>query len=412
MKNYRVLIDGYNLRLTKGSGIKNYTISLIESLKDEIDISLLFDYNLDKPYDIFFTEKYYKGEQYNSKFTKLSILKDLIFKRKIKFVNKNETFKLDYENNYLNNLEVLNIRNIFKEEELLSKFNYNIDIEEKDIDIFHSTYPLNIRVNSARRITTIHDLIPLKLPHTTLDNKKVFFNKIKNALKISDKIITISECSRTDILENFDIPEEKIVNCYQSYYLPDKFLKNKLSIKSLNLKPQKYFLFVGNIEPKKNVGRLIQAFLNIDTNKKLVIVGRKAWLWEELLKGTEKAIKKKKIILLDYISRENLIALYQNAFAFVFPSLYEGFGLPPLESMACKCPVITSNISSLPEVCGNAAIYCDPYDVLSIQNSIEKMLNLSNEERDNLIKKGLERVKFFNKEDYKKRILKVYESVL
>jgi len=418
MKNYKVLIDGYNLRLTKGSGIKNYTISLIEILKNELNLALLFDYSLNEPYDVFFTENYYKGEKYNSKVTllksKISILKDFIIKKKIKFVNRNESFKLDYENNYLYNMEILNIRNIFNEEEILSKFNndYNITINDANIDIFHTTYPLNIKVNNAKRLTTIHDLIPLKLPHTTLDNKRVFFNKIKNALNISDKIITISEHSKKDILEYFDVPEDKIVNCYQSYYLPKIFLSNKLNIKSLDLNPEEYFLFVGNIEPKKNVGRLIQAFLNIDTNKKLVIVGKKAWLWKELLRGTENAIKQKKIILLNYVNKENLVALYQNAFAFVFPSLYEGFGLPPLEAMACKCPVVTSNISSLPEVCGEAAIYCDPYSILSIQNAMEKILNLTNEERESLIKKGLERVKFFNKDDYKTRILKVYESVL
>jgi len=418
MKNCNVLIDGYNLKLTKGSGIKNYTISLIEVLEEELNVSLLFDYKLDEPYDVFFTENYYKGQNYNSKLSllksKISVLKSLISEKLIKFINNNESFKLDHENNYLNNKEIFNIQNIFAKEELLSKFfnDYNINIKSKDIDIFHSTYPLNIKVNNAKRITTIHDLIPLKLPHTTLDNKKVFFNKIKNALKISDKIITISEHSRNDILENFDVPEEKVVNCYQSYYLPDIFLNNKLNIRSLDLNPMEYFLFVGNIEPKKNVGRLIEAFLNIDTNKKLVIVGRKAWLWKELLKGAGNAIAQGKIILLSYVTRGNLIALYQNAFAFVFPSLYEGFGLPPLESMACSCPVITSNLTSLPEVCGDAAIYCDPYSVLSIQNALEKMLNLNSDEREVLIKNGLERVKFFNKQDYKNRVLNVYESVL
>jgi len=420
MKNYNVLIDGYNLRLTRGSGIKNYTISLIEVLEEELNVSLLFDYKLNEPYDVFFTENYYKGQNLNAKLSKLallrskiSVLKSLMSEKPIKFINDNETFKLDHENNYLSHKEIINIRNIFAREGLSRLFDdYNITIENTGVDIFHSTYPLNIKVNNTKRITTIHDLIPLKLPHTTLDNTKIFFNKIKNALKISDKIVTISEYSRNDILENFDVPEEKVVNCYQSYYLPDIFLKNKLSIKSLDLNPMEYFLFVGNIEPKKNVGRLIEAFLNIDTNKKLVIVGRKAWLWEELLKGAENAIAQGKIILLNYVSRENLIALYQNAFAFVFPSLYEGFGLPPLESMACSCPVITSNLTSLPEVCGDAAIYCDPYSVLSIQNALEKMLNLNSDEREVLIKNGLERVKFFNKQDYKNRVLNVYESVL
>ena len=414
MSNYSVLIDGYNLRLPKGSGIKYYTISLIEALeKKSVDVSLLFDYSLESRYneiiEIEFIEKYYKGE---IKLNKKDLIKSLI-----KFNFSPQIFKVsdsikDYENKFLKNKKIVNIRNIYTFQEIASRFNFLVNLNVKDIDIFHSTYMLNISFQNTKRITTIHDLIPLKLPHTTLDDKKVFFNKVKKAIEISDKIVTISEHSKKDILEFFDVPEEKVINCYQSITLPKELLDFNFSVKKFDLEKNEYFLFVGNIEPKKNVGRVIQAFLNIDTDKKLVIVGKKAWLWEDLLKGSEKAIKKGKIILLDYVSREDLIALYQNAFGFIFPSLYEGFGLPPLEAMACKCPVITSNVSSLPEVCGDAAIYCDPYSILSIQNAMEKLLNMNESERKKLMSKGLKRVEFFNEDEYAKRILNVYESVL
>ena len=414
MRNYNVLIDGYNLRLKKGSGIKYYTISLIKALEDDLNIKLLFDFNLngsDKNKILLktgFIEKYY-NEAY--------VPKKLIEFRKIlkryEFTFEDQFFQGGTEK-YLNNKEIINIPYLYRFMEGLSYKNLTYSLNIKNIDIFHTTYMLNLKVKNSKKITTIHDIIPLKLPHTTLDNKKNFYNKVKKAIKDSDKIITISEYSKKDILETFDVSEEKVVNCYQSYYLPDYLINANLRVDKFKLKKGDYFLFVGNIEPKKNVGRLIQAFLNLDRfcYKKLVIVGRKAWLWEELLKGTKKAIKKKKIILLDYVTREDLIALYKNACAFVFPSLYEGFGLPPLEAMACKCPVITSNITSLPEVCKDAAIYCDPYSVISIQNAMGKILNLSEEERDLLINKGLERVEFFNENDYKNRLLKVYDSVL
>jgi len=420
MKKFNLLIDGYNLRLPKGSGIKYYTISLIKVLDKFVNISLLFDYKLNfKNKHLILTdfyEKYIKGDfnfETNLKYNWLKVLF---------YINKGINFKIPSEfilggsDIYLNDKNIIDIPYIFKFAEILdssSKFVYNLNLKE-NIDIFHSTYMLSLNVKRAKRVTTIHDLIPLKLPHTTLDNKKYFFNKVKKAIKSSDKIITISEFSKKDILETFDVDPEKVVNCYQSFYFPKIYNDIKLKVNKFKLRPNEYFLFVGNIEPKKNVGRLIKAFMNLDKfcYKKLVIVGKKAWLWEDLLKGSEKYIKKKRIILLDYVSREDLIALYQNALAFVFPSLYEGFGLPPLEAMACRCPVITSNLTSLPEVCGDAAIYCDPYSVISIQMALEKVLNMSVEERDELIKKGLKRVEFFNEKDYRNRLLKVYESIL
>ena len=410
MKDYKILIDGYNLRLPKGSGIKYYTISLIKALeKKNIDISLLFDYNLETKeiIEIEFIEKYYRGEV---NVNKKNLIRNL-WNLSPKIFDIVTSIK-DKENDFLKRKKIINITNVFLFQEIASKFDFSLNLNLDNIDIFHSTYMLNISFKHSKRITTIHDLIPLKLPHTTLDNKKIFFNKVKKALEISDKIITISETSKKDILEFFDVPEDKVVNCYQSLTLSKELLEFDFSVKKFDLEKNEYFLFVGNIEPKKNIGRVIQAFLNINTDKKLVIVGKKAWLWEDLLKGSEKAIKKGKIILLDYVTREDLVALYQNAFGFVFPSLYEGFGLPPLEAMACKCPVITSNVSSLPEVCENAAIYCDPYSIVSIQNAMEKLLNMSESERKELISKGLKRVEFFNEEDYAKRIINVYESVL
>ena len=408
MKNFNVLIDGYNLRLKNGSGIKYYTLSLAKILKNEVNLSFLFDFSLDEELLLInFIEKIKRGEFPTS-----------LKKALMSFVHVLKSFKVDDNVFKEKEFEIYNSSMIYNKEALfrlvegLSKYNQYITLNINNIDIFHSTYFLNLKIKKAKRITTIHDLIPFKLPETTLDNKKEFYNKVKFALKHSDKIITISEQSKKDILEYFDVNDNKIVNCYQSIYMSD--INNiKLSVKNrFGLQEKGYFLFVGNIEPKKNIKRLINAFFSFDNPFPLVIVGRKAWLWEELLKGTEYLIKSKKLIILEYLNREELIALYKNAFAFIFPSLYEGFGLPPLEAMATETPVITSNISSLPEVCGDAAIYCDPYSVSSIREAIIKMIDLSEEERADLIKKGRKRVEFFNEEDYKNRILKVYESVL
>jgi len=418
MNRFNILIDGYNLRLKKGSGIKSYTLSLIKALEDSVDISLLFDYNiLNKDISsIEFSDKHLKGITSNS--AKRAIIKDLakfLLNKSFNEFKFKDDINFQNEESYILNKRVININNIFNLSEASSRFDYYLNIKNiKNIDIFHSTYMLNLNVVGAKRVTTIHDIIPLKLPHTTLDDKKLFYNKVKSAIKNSDKIVTISEHSKKDILELFDIDESKIVNCYQAFTISQKEIE-KVNINiynRFNLKENEYFLFVGNIEPKKNVARLIEAFLDLDSNKKLVIVGRKAWLWEEQLKEAKKFINEGKIVLLDYVSKKELIALYKKAFFFVFPSLYEGFGLPPLEAMACKTPVITSNCSSLPEVCGNAAIYCNPYDESSIKSALEEALNLPNNIREKLIQEGIKRVDFFNLDDYKNRILDVYKSIL
>lgn len=418
MKNYNVLIDGYNLRLKKGSGIKYYTLSLIKAIQNDVDVALLFDYEIlnDTISSIEFCDAHLKGilNSNNKKALIKDILK-LIFKKNYYKFNLQDKKTFFNEDSYILNKKILNINNIFNIAEIASRYNYYFELDNiKNIDIFHSTYMLNFGIKGAKRITTIHDIIPLKLPHTTLDDKKLFYNKIKKAIEVSDKIITISEHSKKDILEMFDIDESKIVNCYQAYTInKDEISSSNLNLKNrFDLENKEYFLFVGNIEPKKNVGRLIEAYLDLDIDKKLVIVGKKAWLWEELLRGAQKFINEGRIVLLDYVSRRELISLYKNAYFFVFPSLYEGFGLPPLEAMACECPVITSHSSSLPEVCGNGAIYCNPYDVNSIKDALNEALNISDKRREELINIGKSRVEFFNLEDYKKRILNVYESVL
>ena len=418
MKSYNVLIDGYNLRLKKGSGIKYYTLSLLNAIKDDVDISLLFDYEIHNQSiaDIEFIDKHLKG-LFNKK-GRRAVVKDLI-----KLLLKKNYYEFTFSNNqnfyeedeYILNKKIFNINNIFNISEIASRYNYYFELDNiKNIDIFHSTYMLNFGIKGAKRVTTIHDIIPLKLPHTTLDDKKLFFNKVKKAIEVSDKIVTISEHSKKDILEMFDVDESKVVNCYQAYTInKDEIESSNINIKNrFDLENKEYFLFVGNIEPKKNVGKLIEAYLDLDINKKLVIVGRKAWLWEELLRGAQKFINEGRVILLDYVSRRELISLYKNAYFFVFPSLYEGFGLPPLEAMACECPVVTSNSSSLPEVCGNGAIYCNPYDVNSIKAALNEALNISDKRREELITIGKSRVEFFNLKDYKNRILDVYKSIL
>jgi glycosyltransferase involved in cell wall biosynthesis len=297
------------------------------------------------------------------------------------------------------------------------KLTTNIAITEK-MDIWHATYPLPINVQGAKKITTVHDLIPLRLPYATLDSKKVFYNKIKDALKDSTVTITVSENSKQDLLTYYDVDPDKIVVTYQPIALkPLHATDEEVSfiLRRYGLELQNYILFVGAIEPKKNVGRLLDAYAAMDVDMPLVIAGKKGWLWEDELGKTafmfDGKETKKKVKLLEYVSVDSLRYLYRGAYCLVFPSLYEGFGLPPLEAMNFGCPVITSNVSCLPEICGNAALYVDPYDVRDIKEKLETLLGDA-ELRKQLVQAGMLNARAFSMENYTKRLHQAYVRAL
>ncbi|MFX1237855.1 MAG: glycosyltransferase family 4 protein, partial [Promethearchaeota archaeon] len=238
--------------------------------------------------------------------------------------------------------------------------------------------------------------------------KAVYYKSIKNSIKESAIIITLSEHSKKDLLEIFDIMPDKIVVTYPPLMLKPLASKETmhLFLKKYSLRPRQYMLFVGAIEPRKNVGRLIDAYSSLNTSMPLVIAGNKAWLYEK-----ELARNLKNVLLLGHVPADDLRYLYGGAFCFVFPSLYEGFGLPPLEAMAFGCPVITSNVASLPEVCGDAALYVDPYNTKDITEAIETLLT-DKKMRTELAEAGKERAKIFSMQNYIKKLYKAYKKVV
>lgn len=248
------------------------------------------------------------------------------------------------------------------------------------IDALHLSAPAPIKMRGVKTVTTIHDLIPIRLPYTTPDNKVEFMARVRESARISDVIITVSEASKKDIVEILDVDPEKVAVTYQSTDITPLTPEEKESIPRVlaryGLEPQNYALFVGALEPKKNLRRMIEAFLDIDTPMPLVIVGRKAWMWENELGWIDTALDektRKRLRFLGFVEREDLRRLYTGAQFFLFPSLYEGFGLPVLEAMTMGCPVVTSNVSSLPEVCGDAALYADPLSRDDIRSKIERL---------------------------------------
>jgi len=177
--------------------------------------------------------------------------------------------------------------------------------------------------------------------------------------------------------------------------------------------PEKFILSVGTKEPRKNLDRLLRAYLELPEwmkgEFKIVLVGPQGW-GEGYSTGVFQKIRDR-LMVLDYVGVDTLACIYSLASLFVFPSLYEGFGLPPLEAMACGCPVVVSNAASLPEICGEAAFYVDPKDVPSMTGAMAKVLNDS-ELRERLISKGLEQAKLFSWEKTAKETLGIFSEVL
>ena len=248
-------------------------------------------------------------------------------------------------------------------------------------EIMHWTYPLPIHLAGAVNIYTIHDLVPLRLPHTSLENKRLHDRLLRSCIGRAARICTVSEASRRDIVEFLGADPGQVVNCYQSIdpvpAIDSAMLAGRLRA-LFDLEPQGYFLYFGAIEPKKNVGRLIEAYLASEVATPLVIVGGRGWRSENELRllgsaGSQSLSGVARIRKLDYLPRRMLDVLIAGARGVLFPSLYEGFGLPVVEALARGVPVMTSTGGSLPEVTGSAALLVDPYDVGAIAAAIRKL---------------------------------------
>ncbi len=294
--------------------------------------------------------------------------------------------------------------------------------------IAHWTIPVPLRLKNACNIYTVHDLVPLRLPYTTLDDKRLFYKLMGSVVAKADLLLTVSEHSRRDIVSMFDKADDKVLNVYQPVSIPTHLLNSSQdyvaeSIRGLHgLEYKKYILFYGAIEPKKNVGRLIEAYLTSGLEIPLVIAGKDGWLIEDELRQislpsirylhTDGHVtrEKQRIIRIGYSSFEQLVNLIRGATLIAFPSLYEGFGLPIVEGMICSTPVLTGNIGATKEIAGDAALMVDPYSIRDIR---EGLLALSRRDvADEWQAKGLLRAKDFAPERIKQSVRDAYEFAL
>lgn len=265
------------------------------------------------------------------------------------------------------------------------------DLKKRKVEIFFapSSYIIpSLLPKEIKSIITVHDLVAFMFPQKH-NKKAVLLEKIflKKALKKAKKVITVSNNTKQDLITQFNYEENKISTIYCS--ASDDFRPDN-EARETNL-PKKFFLAVGTIEPRKNYKKLIQAFAKINKDypsHHLMIVGQDGWEYKEVYTEIKENYLRKHVHILGYQSTQNLRTLYHLAQALVFPSLYEGFGIPPLEAMKSGCPVICSNISSLPEVVGDSAILIDPTNENNIYSAMEKIIK-EPELRQNLKEKGL-----------------------
>jgi glycosyltransferase involved in cell wall biosynthesis len=296
-------------------------------------------------------------------------------------------------------------------------------------DVFHCTYQLPLRSKAACNIYTIHDLVPLRLPFTTLDNKRQMFRLLKKIAAEADHIVTVSENTKRDIIGLLAVDEKKITNTYQAVSFPKEDIERSEGTiaeqlaGSFGLELHEYLLFFGALEPKKNVGRLIEAYLASGVDVPLVLVAGEGWhnesettLLEELREneprsnGLNQVRLKRRVRRFRYVRPSTLITLIRGARAVVFPSLYEGFGLPVLEAMILGTPVVTSRESSLPEIAGDAALFVDPYDAEDIARAITTIVSDA-DLRAELTQRGRVQAAKFSVERYRERVEALYASL-
>lgn len=292
-------------------------------------------------------------------------------------------------------------------------------LSKNGLDAFHGLCNFEIPImKSCPCIITLHDLIPLLFPQLVPFKNRFLFNTlIKKAVKTADKIIVVSNSTKNDLINYLGIKEEKvrvIYNGVKDIFNPIYDMARIQKVKDIYGIDGEYILFVGVIEPKKNLQRLILAFKCLLERSefkgiKLVISGKKGWFYKEIFAIIKKYDLSKHIVCTGYIPQEDLPVLYSGASIFVFPSIYEGFGLPVLEALRCGVPVICSKRASLPEIVGDGGYLIDPMDTDSIYYGIKKILEDSSF-KDSLIKKGLTQASLFSWKYTALQTLEVYRS--
>lgn len=335
-----------------------------------------------------------------------------------------------YVDNLVKHLKKYNHTNIYKLYKPTSPKDFNAPqrfwwdqfvfpnmVKTDQVDILHQPCFSAPVFYKGKIVVTIHDLIAIKFGQDIPFYSRQFFGKwMPFSYRYADRIIAISEHTKKDIIKILKIPKEKIRVIYEAADEACKYIPDKLKIEKTKTKYDiygDYLIHIGTINPRKNLEFLIKVFSKVVKTYpkiKLVITGKKGWYYEGLFKLVKKLGLQNKVVFTGYIEDEEKPILYTGAKIFLFPSLYEGFGLPILESMACRTPVISSNTSSLPELVGDAGILLDPKDKIKWVKTIKKIL--SNQLfSQKLIEASIYQLKKFSWDRCAKETIKVYQNL-
>lgn len=371
----RIGIDGRAAKWYRGTGIGTYTYQLIKCLNniDSINNYLLF-----------------MPESFKN---------DIYLKKNFKLDNAPQSDKINF-------WEQINIPNIIK---------------NNKIDLYHVPQngvglPIN---KNCRFIITLHDVIPYRMPETVSNRYlKIFSEYIPKIVPLCDGIITVSNFSKKDIVKSFNFPENKIYVTHlasEDIYKPmDKRISRYVARKYYSI-TEDYILYVGGFSPRKNILGLIDSFSKLITSYKkplfLVIAGKKGESYNIYKERTEKLNISDKVLFPGFISIEHLPYIYNAANLFVYPSFYEGFGLPPIEAMACGIPVITSNTTSLPEVVGKGALLINPLNKTNLCEAMLEVLS-DNNLKNKLISSGIKRASELSWKKTIKNTINIYNKIM
>lgn len=367
----RLLVDSISL-LSPLTGIGRYTYEISKYIKDKNNVSVEYFYGY-----------YSKNLVKPSSATEIKNLKSIIVK---------------------NNLIKKIVRKLLFASSRIFAPSYDL--------YWQPNFIPNDGINAKKIVTSVHDFSFILYRDFHPKERVEYIEKYfyKNVVK-SDMIITGSEYSKQEILQRLDFTEDQVTVIHHG--IDHDLFK---VYKNVNIDfglPSKFILSVGSIEPRKNLIGLLKAYdsLNEDLKKeyKLVLVGFKGWKNKEIMDILDN--NQENIHYLGFVSDEDLAKVYNLASLFVFPSFYEGFGLPPLEAMACGTPVVSSNLTSMPEVCIDAAVYCDPHDTKDIKSKIELVLN-DVSLQSSMIQKGIERAKQFTWGKSADEHMKVFEKMI
>ena len=290
------------------------------------------------------------------------------------------------------------------------------------LDLLHSPDFVLPARRSYAGVMTVHDLAFLRNPQWVTPQAARYYGRVRQAVRSAERVIAVSECTKRDLLELLAVPEEKVAVVYEAAGASFRPLglaaEERRTFHDRLLGPQQFALFVGTIEPRKNLPGLLRAFQqmrarypDLEPHPRLVIAGAQGWLSEAVFGLVHELNLAQEVVSVGPVSLEELVWLYNAARFLVFPSLYEGFGLPALEALACGTPVIAASAGALPEVVGPAGLLVDPQDV---DGWAEAMARLWGDaaEREQLRTRGLERAGHFSWEQAARETLAVYQAAV